>query len=87
MSITYHLFVANFEFLLLEPFNKFTIFCVPVIYMFVADFCEKFKVVSSDFIMMKNIVAPHVFKSLPIKLICCGSFNLVGLLKLIAINL
>ena len=51
------------------------------------EFCEKVKVVSSDFSMMKKIVAPHVFKSLPIKLVCCGSFNLVCLLKSIAINL
>ena len=78
MSITYHFFVANFEFSLLEPFNKFTIFCVSVIYMILTDFCEKFKVVSSDFIMIKDIVAPRAFKSLPIKIICCGSFNLLG---------
>ena len=55
--------------------------------MIVTEFCEKLKVVSSDFLMMKNIVAPVVFKSLPMKLICCGSFNLVCLLKSIAINL
>ena len=55
--------------------------------MIVAEFCEKLKVVSSDFSMMKNIVAPRVFKILPIKLICCGSFNLVSLLKSIAIIL
>ena len=87
MSITYHFFVANFEFSLPEPFSKFTIFCVSIIYMIVAEFWEKLKVVSSDFSMMKNIVAPCVFKSLSIKLICCGSFNLVCLLKSIAINL
>ena len=55
--------------------------------MIVTEFCEKLRVVSSDFSMMKNIVAPPVAKSLPIKLICCGSFNLVCLLKSIAINL
>ena len=55
--------------------------------MIVAEFCEKLKVVSSDFSMMKNIVAPVFFKSFPIKLICCGSFNLVYLLKSVAINL
>ena len=87
MSITYHFFVANFEFSLPEPFSKFTIFCVSIIYMIVTEFCEKLKVVSSDFSMMKNIVAPCVFKSLPVKLICCGSFHLVCLLKSIAINL
>ena len=54
--------------------------------MIVTEFCEKLKVVSSDFSMMKNIVAPRVFKSLPIKLICCGSFNLVFLLKSITVN-
>ena len=55
--------------------------------MIVTEFCEKLKVVSSDFLMMKNIAAPRVFKNLPIKIICCGSFNLVYLLKSIAINL
>ena len=51
------------------------------------EFCEKLKLVSSDFSIMKNIVAPVYLKSLPIKLICCGSFNLVYLLRSIAINL
>ena len=51
------------------------------------EFCEKLEVVSSDFSVIKNIVAPGVFKTLPIQLICCGSFNLVCLLKSIAINL
>ena len=55
--------------------------------MIVTEFCEKLKVVSSDFSMTKNIVAPRGVKSLPIKLICCGSFNLVCLLKSIAISL
>ena len=55
--------------------------------MIVTEFCEKLRVVSSDFSMMKNIVAPRAAKSLPIKLICCGSFNLVYLLKSIAISL
>ena len=51
------------------------------------EFCEKLKVVSSDFSMIKNIVAPVFFESFPVKLICCGSFNLVCLLQSIAINL
>ena len=55
--------------------------------MIVTEFCEKLKVDSSDFSMMKNIVAPCVFKSLPIKLTCYGSFNLVCLLKSIVISL
>ena len=55
--------------------------------MIVTEFCEKLKIVSSDFSRTKNIVAPRVFESLPRKLICCGSFNLVCLLKSIAINL
>ena len=55
--------------------------------MIVTEFCEKLEVVSSDFLMMKNIVAPVFLKSFPIKLICCGSFNLVCLLKSVAINL
>ena len=87
MSITYHFFVANFQFSLSEPFNKFTIFYVSIIYVIAAKFCEKLKVVSSDFSIMKNIVAPVFFKSFPIKLIYCGYFNLVCLLKSIAINL
>ena len=55
--------------------------------MIVTEFCEKLKVVSSDFSIIKNIVAPLSLSSFPIKLICCGSFNLVCLLKSIAINL
>ena len=54
--------------------------------MIVAEGCKKLKVVSSDFSIIKNIVAPNIFESLPIKLICCGPFNLVCLLKSIAIN-
>ena len=74
--MTYHVFVANLELSLSEPFNKFTTFCVSIIYMIVTEFCEKLKVVSSDLSIMKNIVAPCLFQSLPIKLICCESFNL-----------
>ena len=55
--------------------------------MIVTEFCEKLKVVSSDFSIIKNIVAPLSLSSLPIKLICYGSFNLVCLLKSVAINL
>ena len=55
--------------------------------MIVTEFCEILKVVSSDFSIMKNIVALCLFQSLPIKLICCGSFKLVCFLKSIAINL
>ena len=52
------------------------------------EFCENSKVVSSDLSIMKNIVTPLFFPSIfPIKLICCGSFNLVSSLKSIAINL
>ena len=80
-------FVANFEFSLSEPFNKFTIICVSIIYMIVAEFCEKLKVLSFDYLMMKNIVAPVFLESFSMKLICCGSFDFVCLLKSIAINL
>ena len=83
----YHLLVANFELSLSLPFNKFTIFCVSIIYTIITEVCIKLKVVSSDFSIMKNIVAPVFLKSLPIKLVCCGSFNFVCLLKSIAINL
>ena len=51
------------------------------------EFSEKLKVVSSDFSIMKNTVAPRIFKILPIKLIFCGSCNLVCLLKSVSINL
>ena len=61
--------------------------CVSIIYMIVTEFSEKLKVGSSDFAMMKNIVAPCLFKSLTVKLISCGSFNVVCLVKSIAINL
>ena len=83
----YHFLVANFELSLSLPFNKVTIFCVSIIYTIVTEFCIKSKVVSSEFSIMKNIVAPVFLKSLPIELVCCGSFNLVCLLKSIAINL
>ena len=82
-----HFLVAKFEFSLSEQFNKFTIFCVSIIYTIVTEFCEKLKVVSSDLSIIKNIVIPVFLKSLPIKLICCGSFNLVCLLRSIAIDL
>ena len=50
-------------------------------------FCKNSRVVSYDFSMMKSIVAPWAwFSSLPIKLICSGSFNLDCLLKSIAIS-
>ena len=55
--------------------------------MIVLEFCKKLRVASSDFSIIKNIVAPRVLKILPIKLICYGSFNLVCLLKSIVINL
>ena len=52
------------------------------------EFCKNSKVVSSDFSIMKNIVTPLFCSSiLPIKLICCGSFILVFLLRSIAISL
>ena len=56
----------------------------------IASFCVNSKVVSSDFSMMKNIVAPSFLSSLSMKLICCfksGFFNSICLLKSIAINL
>ena len=74
---------------LLESFNKFMIFVFPF-YMTLTEFCKKLKVVSFDFSMMKNIVAPLSSSSLPIKLIYyfkSGFFNSVCLLKSIAINL
>ena len=55
----------------------------------VVELCVKSKVVSSDFSMMKNIVAPPS-PTLPIKLICCfepGFSNSSFLLKSIAIGL
>ena len=82
-----HFLVANFELSLSKLFNKFTIFRVYINYTIATEFCEKLKVVSSDFSIMKNIVASVFLKSLSIKLICCGSFNLVCLLRLIAIKL
>ena len=83
----YHFLVANYELSLSEPFNNLTIFCVSIIYTIVTEFCEKLKVVSSDFSIMKSKVGPVFLKSLPIKLICCGSFNLNCLLRSIAVNL
>ena len=63
------------------------IFCVSIIYIIVAEFGEKLKVVSSDFSIVINIVAPVFLESFPRKLICWGSFNVVYLLKSIATNL
>ena len=61
-------------------------FFVSIIYIIVTEVYEKLKVLSSDFLIMKNVVAPLPLSSFPIKLICWGSFNLVYLLKSIAIN-
>ena len=44
------------------------------------EFWGKLKVVSSDFSVIKNIVA-QLDSSFPIKLLCCGYFNLACLLK------
>ena len=56
----------------------------------VTAFCENSKVVSSDFSMMNNIVAPSFLSNLPMKLIFyfkSGFSNSFCLLKSIAINL
>ena len=56
----------------------------------VAVFCEKSKIVSTDFSVIKNIVGSLFLLSLPMKLICCfksGFSNSICLLKSIAINL
>ena len=51
------------------------------------EFCKNSKAVSSDLSVMKNIVTPLSCPSIfPIKLICCGSFIIVCLLRSIAIN-
>ena len=55
--------------------------------MIVTEFRKKSKVVSSDFSIMKNIVAPLASSSFPIQLICRGSFNLVCLFKPVTIDL
>ena len=57
--------------------------------MILTEFCEKLKVFSSDFSMIKNTVA-SLSSSLPIRLICCfkSEFsNSIYLLKSTAINL
>ena len=53
--------------------------------MVLAEFCEKLKFVSSDFSMMKNIVAPLFPSSLPIKLIC--RFKSGFLIQFVCLNL
>ena len=58
--------------------------------MMLTEFCGKLKVISSDFSMIKNIVAPSSLSSLPIKLICylsSGFSSSICLLKSIAISL
>ena len=54
--------------------------------MIVTEFCEKLRIVSSDFSIIKKILAPFLLESLPIKLICCGSFNFVCLLESVAVK-
>ena len=59
-------------------------------YMILTEFCEKLKVVSSNFSDIKNIVAPLSSSSLPIKLFCyfkLGFSNWICLLKSIATRL
>ena len=54
--------------------------------MIFTEFFENSKVVSSDFSMMKDIVAPLSSSSLPIKLVCCfksGFSNSICLLTLL----
>ena len=73
----------------LESFNKFIIFCASILYD-TEKFSEKLNLVSSDFLMMKNIVALSFSSSLPIKLICCfksGFSNSMCLPKSSAISL
>ena len=47
LSVTYHFFVANLDYSLVESINKFIIFCVSILCD--TEFCENWKVVSSDF--------------------------------------
>ena len=60
-------------------------------YSFIFKMTEDyFKVASSAFSMIKNIVAPNFLSSLPMKLISCcksGFSNSIRLLKSIAISL
>ena len=58
--------------------------------MILTVFCKKLKVVSSVFLMMKNVVALSFCSTLPIKLNCyvvSESANSVCLIKSIAISL
>ena len=81
-------FVANFEYSFLVLSKQIYNILSFHFYKMFTEFSKNSKVVSSDFSMMKNIVAPWAWcPSLSIKLICCGSFHLVYLLKLIAIVL
>ena len=83
----YHFYLQTLNYHFQYRLIKFTIFCVSIVYTTVTEFCVKLKVVRSDFSIIKSIVAPVFLKSLPIKLIFCGSFSLVCLLRSIAINL
>ena len=59
-------------------------------YMMLTKFCEKLKVISSNFSIIKNVVAPLSSSILPMKLICpfkSGFFNPVCLVKSITIRL
>ena len=71
LLITYHFLLENFEVSLSESINKFKIFWVSIFYMETKAniaFCGNSKVISSDFSIIKNIVALSL-PSLPINLI------------------
>ena len=61
-----------------------------IFYTMLTRICKKSKVVSSDFSMIKKIVAPLLLSSLKIKLFCCYKScfsNSICLLKSTAITL
>ena len=88
--IKYHFLVANFEDFYIASPNKAKIFCFSIFIhgqnqTTVAAFCLNSKVVSPDFLMMKNFVAPSFLSTPPIKLICC--FKLGFLIQFVCLNL
>ena len=55
--------------------------------MILTEFCEKSKVVSSDFSMTKDTVVPLFSSSLPIKLIFCFKSGSSNLIQFVCLNL
>ena len=76
------IFRCNFKYSFSELFNKFTNFLVPMFYMMVTEFFENLRVVFFRFFNdEKHYCSIFLVFKFSMKLICCGFFKLVCLLK------